>query len=73
MPIECAHVRRASNSGTGLKSSDAYCVSLCAAHHQESHRGEQTFERRYSLNLMGLAQEFYRRSPHRNKLDNPYG
>lgn len=72
-PIECAHIRRANNSGTSIKPSDAFTVSLCKAHHEESHRGDQTFERKYGLDLMALAQEFYLKSPHRQKLDNPYG
>lgn len=71
--IECAHVRRANNSGMGVKPSDAFTVSLCAACHQESHRGEQTFETRHGVNLMALAKAFYFASPHRNKLDNVYG
>lgn len=73
MPIECAHVRRASNAGTGIKSSDAYCLSLCREHHRESHTGEKTFEARHKVDLMALAREFYERSPFRNRLDNPYG
>lgn len=72
MPIECAHVRRANNSGTGFKPSDAYTVALCREHHAESHRGERTFEAKHGLDLMALAREFYLNSPHRNKLDNPY-
>jgi hypothetical protein len=72
MPIECAHVRRAGNSGQGFKPSDAFTVSLCAEHHAESHRGERTFESKHGVDLMALAEEFYRRSPHRNKLDDPY-
>ena len=73
MPIECAHVRRASTAGIGIKSSDGYCLSLCREHHAESHRiGEQSFERRHGINLMQLAREFYRASPHRGKLDSPY-
>jgi hypothetical protein len=72
MPIECAHVRRASTAGIGFKSSDAYCLSLCRDHHAESHRGEQTFERKYGLDLMALAREFYLKSPHKSKIDNPY-
>jgi hypothetical protein len=70
--IDCAHVRRAANSGAGMKPSDAYCVSLCHEHHMESHRGERTFERRYGLDLLALAREFFGRSPYRNRLDNPY-
>lgn len=73
MPVECAHIRRASNSGVGVKPADAFCVSLCRDHHAESHRGEVTFERKYGLDLMKLAGEFYRASPHRHKLDDPYG
>lgn len=72
MPIDCAHVRRAANAGTGFKPSDAFTVSLCHAHHMESHRGEQTFEKKYRINLMGLAREFFDKSPHRRKLDSPY-
>ena len=72
MPIECAHVRRSNNSGIGFKPSDAFTVALCRDHHLESHRGEQTFERKHGLDLMALAQEFYLNSPHRQKLDNPY-
>ena len=71
--IEAAHVRRANNSGTGLKPSDAFTVSLCKDCHAESHRGEVTFERRWKIDLMELAQAFYRASPHKSKLDNPYG
>lgn len=72
MPIECAHVRRAANAGTGFKPSDAFTVSLCRDHHRESHLGEKTFEARHGLDLMALAREFFARSPHRSKLDDPH-
>jgi hypothetical protein len=72
-PIECAHVRRAFNSGMGTKPSDAFTVSLCRDHHMESHMGEQTFEAKHGLDLLSLAEKFYRASPHRSKLDDPYG
>lgn len=68
MPIECAHVRRANNSGTGYKPGDKFTVSLCRDHHAESHRGERTFEAKYGLDLMALAAEFFAKSPHRSKL-----
>lgn len=71
-PIECAHVRRASNSGIGFKPSDAFTVALCREHHAESHRGEQTFELTHGLDLMKMAEEFFRASPHRHKLENPF-
>lgn len=72
MPIEVAHINRASTRGIGTKSSDALTISLCRDHHSESHRGEKTFQAKYSLNLLDLAREFYRRSPHRQKLDDPF-
>lgn len=74
MPIECAHVRRASNSGMGFKPSDAFTLSLCKDHHTESHvAGEKTFEASHGIDLMAKAEEFFRASPHRHKLENPYG
>jgi len=72
MPIEVAHINRASTRGIGEKSSDAFTISLCRDHHSESHRGEKTFAAKYGLDLLDLAHEFYRRSPHRQKLDDPY-
>jgi hypothetical protein len=72
MPIEVAHINRASTRGIGEKSSDAFTVALCRDHHSESHRGERTFERKYGINLLILAEEFYRKSPHKGKLDDPF-
>lgn len=72
MPIEVAHVNRASTRGMGEKSSDALTISLCREHHAESHRGEKTFERKYGFSMLERAEEFFRRSPHRNRLDSPY-
>lgn len=65
-------MNRASTRGMGQKSSDGQTVSLCRDHHSESHQGERTFEQRHGLSLMKLAEEFYRRSPHKAKLDDPY-
>ena len=72
MPIEVAHINRASHRGIGQKASDAFTVSLCRDHHAESHRGERSFELKHGLRLMALAQEFFAKSPHRAKLDDPY-
>jgi hypothetical protein len=72
MPIEVAHVNRASTRGVGVKSSDAFTLSLCREHHAESHRGEKTFERKYGFSMLEKAREFYFSSPHRQKLDCPY-
>lgn len=73
MPIEVAHVNTAANRGVSRKASDAFTVSLCREHHAESHRGERTFEAKHGIRLMALAEEFYRKSPYRNRLDDPYG
>lgn len=72
MPIEVAHVNTAANGGMARKASDAFTVSLCREHHAESHRGERTFEAKHGIHLMKLAEEFYRASPHRTKLDDPF-
>ena len=70
--IECAHIRRANNSGMGMKPSDAFTVALCSEHHRDSHSGELSFERKHGLDLMKLAEALYRASPHRSKLVDPY-
>jgi hypothetical protein len=72
MPIEVAHVNRASTRGVSQKSSDAFTLALCRDHHSESHRGEKSFELKYGFKMLAKAEEFYRASPHRNKLDDPY-
>jgi hypothetical protein len=72
MPIEVAHVNRSSTRGTGQKSSDAFTLALCREHHAESHRGEKSFELKHGFKMLAKAEEFYRASPHRNKLDDPY-
>ena len=71
-PIEVAHINRSSTRGTGQKSSDAFTVSLCREHHPESHRGEKSFELKCGVDLLALAKQFYLKSPHWQKLDNPY-
>ena len=68
IPIECAHVRRGTDGGVGLKPSDRWTVSLCTMHHAEQHRiGETSFESLYGLDLLGLAKAFTERSPHRDR------
>ena len=68
-PIECAHIRGGTDGGIALKPSDRWVISLCSFHHAEQHLiGEQEFERRYHLDLVGLAEEFCSRSPHWSKL-----
>lgn len=65
LPIECAHIRAGTDGGTGLKPSDRYVVSLCRDHHAEQHQiGEAGFELKYGLDMLFVAEEFARRSPH---------
>ncbi len=64
--IEFAHLRSAANAGTSQKPHDRFGVSLCRAHHDEQHSlGTDAFDRKYGLDLWGLAAEFARRSPDR--------
>lgn len=61
------HVRRGSDAAMGRKPSDFFTVSGCGGpegHHGEQHRiGEQSFERRYGIDLLALAAEFCAASP----------
>jgi hypothetical protein len=58
------HVRTAANSGKGTKPSDLATVALCAAHHSEFHTGGgKTFEAKYGLDLLELAEGLAKQSP----------
>lgn len=71
--IDCCHLGGAAIRGAGIKASDAYTFAGCHDHHMEQHQiGERAFEKKHKLDLKALCREFYQRSPHRNKLDNPY-
>jgi hypothetical protein len=66
-PIECAHVRGGTDGGQGLKPSDKWTLSLCRDHHAEQHRiGEEAFERKYGIDMRGIAGAFAQKSPHRH-------
>jgi len=67
--IECAHVRTGTDGGTGMKPSDAWCISLYKECHAEQHRiGEAVFEIKHGIDMKALAREFLAASPHRSKL-----
>ena len=69
-PIECAHVRLGTNGGIGLKPSDRFTISLCRLHHAEQHQiGEAAFQKEYGMDLLAIARDFARRSPHWLRLD----
>jgi hypothetical protein len=64
-PIECVHVRARTDGGTGMKPSDRWVISLCVFHHREQHQiGESRFEEKHDIDMIALAREFARRSPH---------
>ena len=69
LPVECAHLRKGTDGGMALKPSDCWVISLCRDHHAEQHHvGETAFGDQYGLDLIKLALEFARRSPHAWKL-----
>lgn len=68
--IECAHVRIGTDGGMGQKPSDRWCISLCKACHTYQHQfGEPALQHRYSISMKAMAEEFFRKSPHRHKLE----
>lgn len=64
-PIVAHHIRSAATAGMGVKPSDRDTVSLCAMHHDLGHLiGWDTFEAKYSVDLMAEAQKLAKASPH---------
>jgi hypothetical protein len=55
-PSEAAHVRSGSDAGTGVKPSDRYSLSLCAACHTLQHQfGELTFWSTVRIDPLNVA------------------
>lgn len=53
-----------------MKPSDRWCISLCSTCHRQQHAmGEPLFEQAHGINMKALAEEFFRKSPHRSKLE----
>lgn len=72
--IECAHVRVGTDGGMGIKPSDRWCISLCKDCHNQQHmQGEETFQKAHGINMKKLAEEFFKASPHRHKLETKEG
>ena len=74
--IEAAHVRKnlpaGEQGGTGIKPHDKWCIPLCFGHHAEQHLfGELTFAGKYGLDLVALAMQFAKESPHRHRWEQP--
>ena len=64
--IEAAHVRTGTDGGMGVKPSDCFVIPLCSAAHREQHNvGEAEFERIYGISMRKIADQLWRKSPHR--------
>lgn len=58
------HAHHATTRGAG--GGDDVTVPLCAKAHDEGHvKGWKTFEAKYALNLLAIAAELWKKSPHR--------
>ena len=69
--IEAAHVRIGTDGGTSIKPSDGWTIPLGSGAHREQHAiGEQSFEKRYGIRMKALAEEYWKRSPHRWRHEN---
>lgn len=69
--IQACHVDRASLKGMGLKAPSYFLIPMCAQHHMESDgrlkaSGVKTFQRKYSVDLYELAQQYAAKSPHKH-------
>lgn len=63
--IQAAHVRIGTDGGMGVKPSDSFAIPLCDHHHAEQHAiGEQSFERKYGISMLKIANDLWRQSPH---------
>lgn len=65
-PIVAAHARNGTDGGASLKPGDNWTISLCDEHHRHQHAiGEESFRRLTGVDMKALAEEFWRKSPHR--------
>lgn len=70
--IQACHVRAGlpagEQAGMGEKPADWWTFPACSEHHSEQHNiGEPAFCKRYGVNLVEIAKECARLSPHRFK------
>ncbi len=61
------HVRLGTDGATGIKPSDIWAVPMCVLAHAEVHAGEETFQKRYGVDLKAVAKRLADFSPHRMK------
>jgi hypothetical protein len=65
--MEAAHVDGAGGKGVGLKVADFHAIPACSIAHAEIHRGSLSFEKKWGLSLIALAQAYAKASPHRHQ------
>lgn len=65
--MEACHVDYAGGKGMGLKVADMFCVPMCEHHHREQHKGWKSFEKKYRIKAIELAEAFWRAWPGRIK------
>lgn len=72
--IEAHHVHEDGEGGIGIKPGDNMAVSLCSDAHRELHLyGETAFQAKYKINLVTMAANFWKASPHRKKWEDEHG
>ncbi len=64
--MEAAHVDAAGGKGVGVKVADFHTVPACSAAHAEMHRGADTWQAKYKINLIDAAKAYAKASPHRH-------
>lgn len=57
------HVRKGTHTGMSQTPDDSEVVPLCAIAHEEVHKGHDTFEAKYGLNLPAEAARHWNQSP----------
>jgi hypothetical protein len=62
--IDPHHVRKGTHTGGGRRPDDGFAISVCRQHHDEAHRGEDSFAARHGLDLLALAAAFAEASPY---------
>lgn len=68
--IEAHHCRKGTDGAIGEKPGDEWAIPACRSLHQEIHdQGEERTERKYGINLKAIAEQLWRVSPHRKKLE----
>lgn len=60
------HVHEEADGGIGIKPSDSFAIPLCDGAHRQLHDiGETAFMVRFGVDLIALAANLWRTSPHR--------